>query len=157
MSKKDSSAHSVDTSGNARTPVRQESHNADDEREDDDAVHVPAVGSVLVSRKSVSSKKPTLPVNKDSGGEVSASTAAKEAEDASSSPPEKPAKLDNPDQSTKKPESKPPAHAIRSITVKKSTAPNPDEEEAAKPPAVINVDRGSQTDDRVPKSKQVYR
>lgn len=155
--KKDSTVQSIDA--NALASARQESQHADDEKEDDDTVHVPPVATVLVTqRKVTTSKKPTMTV-KEPVGEASTANAVDGGDTEVTPPPERPPSANNADSSSKKAENKKPGHAIRSITVKKSKAPNPGTEssEAGKPPASINVDRSSQTDNRVPKSKQVYR
>jgi len=133
------------------TPTRSESQQADDES-DEPAITAP---SVQVSRKlhvPTPTKKQQSIKNPDENVlqdplELERPLSAEIIEDSK--------------KTTKKP-----GHAIRSITVKKSADPETSslqgdntskEPEIDKIPIQTNINRSSQTDNRVPKSKPVYR
>lgn len=135
------------SNANAIIPlIRPDSPLADDEV-DEPPVSVP---TVLVSRKPAppASKKPPV------------KTANSEAKEKSGKKPP-PAAQATPSEDPLKKRGKKSGNAIRSVTVKKTNdaEPNPSSQDsqASSPPMVVNVNRSSQTDNRVPKSKQVYR
>lgn len=134
------------------TPTRSESQQADDES-DEPPITAP---SVQVSRK----LSVPAPIKKQQSIKKSDENIVQDPLEL-----ERPLSADIVEDPTKK-TTKKTGHAIRSITVKKSNDPETSsvqgdntskEPEIDKIPVQTNINRSSQTDNRVPKSKPVYR